>query len=203
MNIEPYLFAFDNEAHPMAMDRRHIEMLHALAMDVPAGGVCVEIGSHRGASTAAFIEALNAGKDFTLHIVEPWPTDDLRRVLSMCGKPDRIIPHYLASQTFVVKPVDLWFIDGDHRVPALIDLYNALACEARVIAMHDTKAHVATSDTNDCMGAWLAALALSNHPDRVWFEDCEKRPGEWTHRGFGWSSVPNVRVSDGANNQKI
>jgi hypothetical protein len=193
MNLEPYSFAFDNAAPPMCMDRRHVEMLHELAMQVPAGGVCVEIGSHRGASTSAFVEALNAGKDFTLHIVEIWPTDSLRRVMAMCSKPDRIIPHYLSSQTFVVKPVDLWFIDGDHRAPAMVDLYNALACEAGVIAMHDTRAHVAVRGLNGCMGTWLAALALSNHPGRVWHEDCERRPGEWTHRGFGWSCVPNDR----------
>lgn len=195
MNFEKYSFAFENDRNPpWAMDRRHVALLHGLAMAVPAGGKVVEIGCHRGASTAAFVEALNAGADFELHLVEPAPTPDLERVLGLCERRERVSCHARASEGFVLDDVDLWFVDGDHGWPAFEDVLGALCSGASVIAMHDTRSH--GHGISGTWGAARAAWLLRRHPGRRWGEDYEMRPGEWTHRGFGWSWPAGMPTED-------
>lgn len=187
MDFEKYAFAFEEDRDPpWAMDREHVAMLHALAMQVPDGGTVVEIGSHRGASTSAFVEALNKGKEFDLWCVELDPRQDLWAVCDLCTKRDDIHVCVADSTDFEIpKQADLVFIDGDHGVQALVDVYHAIEAEARVIAMHDTRSH--EHGIRGCLGAWLAAKMLSQVPERVWDEDCPVVDGRWTHRGFGWS----------------
>jgi hypothetical protein len=79
----------------------------------------------------------------------------------------------------------LVFIDGDHRWPALADLATALALKTPVIAMHDTNS--LTAGIESCWGSEMAASILREAPGRLWSEDKEKREGQHTQRGFGWS----------------
>jgi hypothetical protein len=180
MNLSKYDFAHDGFTPPWAIDKRHRSALYAMAMHCT--GNVVEIGCFRGYSTAAFVEALNDGADFTLHLVDLKITDELRRVVSMCSKPDNIVIHETHSTEFRLTCADLWFIDGDHNFAACQDVLNALASNAAIIAMHDTQAHV--HGFTECEGAYVAANALKAFPNRYFTEDSSKREREWTHRGF-------------------
>lgn len=186
MDFTPYSFCFDGRIPPMSMDKRHIEALHDLVMGVPMGGIAVEVGSHKGASTSAFIEAINRGRNFQLHVVEPRPTPELLRVISLCREPGLVVLHKTTSETFRLPHCDLWFIDGDHGWPAVADCMNALVSDSTVIALHDTRAYL--MGIQECFGAYLAAEALQADHSRIWDEDAVTRPGEWTHRGFGVST---------------
>ncbi len=182
MNLSKYDFALTPKDWPMAwhMDDMHVRALHYLAK-LCTGNV-VEVGCFRGRSTAAFIEALNEGATFNLHLVDVKITPELRRVVGMCKRPELIHIHETHSGSFLLGGADLWVVDGDHTWPAVLDVLNALASDARCIVMHDTLAHI--EGFAQCEGASLAAEALRHHRSRVCVEDCKRRDGMLTHRGL-------------------
>ena len=141
----------------------------------------MEIGSFRGASTAALVEAVNQGRLSHLHVVEPRPTPELRRVVESCKFPGRVTMHSLSSWELQFTPPDFVFIDGDHEWPAVADTLRALTWGAKVIVMHDTQNHTEFKGT---WGSNLAAALLKQAPGRVIFEDAVRRKGGHTHRGF-------------------
>ncbi len=196
MNLSKYDFAltpreWDKIWH---IDRRHWNALHAMALHCT--GNVVEIGCFRGFSTAAFTEALNAGADFDLHLVDIEVTPQLRRVIALCDKPERIHLHETHSTEFRLLDASLWMIDGDHRFAACQDVLNALASDAGIICMHDTQAHV--QGFTDCEGAYVAANALKAFARRAYIEDfgtldpSKRKHGDWTHRGFLASFAPSA-----------
>lgn len=166
--------------HDWCIDDRHLRIVHDLALQ--ATGNVVEVGCFRGRSTAAFVEALNAGADFHLHLVDIKVTPELRRVVEMCWHPDRITIHETPSRDFRLDSASLWLVDGDHTWPAVLDVLNALSSGAQCILMHDTRAHEV--GFKECEGAALAAAALRARRDRYWREDWTTRLGELTQRGF-------------------
>jgi hypothetical protein len=182
--VEP---TFDMKKYPVpaqrdqSMDDRHIYALHTAACGEWDGSrIAVEIGSFKGHSTTALVEALNIGKLDHLHVIETSPTDELRAVLSLAD-PNKITLHTVPSWEASISNADFVFIDGDHRWPALLDTLKALAWGAKVICMHDSSAW---PKLPHCWGAWNAAQALKGFEDRTWTEDNESRPGEHTYRGF-------------------
>lgn len=182
MNLAKYEFAKTPSDWEFCwnMDARHVSALYELALRCT--GNVVEIGCFRGYSTAAFVEALNDGADFQLHLVDVKITDELRRVVSMCSKPENVHIHETHSTSFLMPSADLWFVDADHTWPAVLDVLNALASGARCIAMHDTNAHAAGFAL--CEGVSLAAQAIRHHTERFYLEDVKRRICEDTHRGF-------------------
>lgn len=176
MNFEPYHFTLDREhTPPWHMDPRHVAMLYAV-LEKYRPRKTIEIGSHRGASTAAFVEALNIGIIDHLTCIEPHPTPQLHRVLGMVKQGTaRVIPK--TSDACSLK-ADLVFIDGDHDWPAIHEVARCLALDIPVIAIHDSRGFYG------CGGSALAAAVLREAEGREFEEDFETRPGEWTHRGF-------------------
>ena len=181
MNFAGYEYLLDGSS--WAMDDLHIEILHGLIMEHRPKTV-MEIGSYRGRSAIAYIEALKAGADFTLHLVEPNPRDSLLRLVDSCGFKNRI-RMYTASSWEIQIPCDFVFIDGDHRWPAVADTLAAVALGSKVIAMHDTRAH--EHGYRHVWGSYTAARLLEKMPGRQWHEDFDKRAGMRTERGLGWS----------------
>lgn len=170
---------------PMAMDYRHVtDLLNSILQAAPK--VAVEIGSYQGHSTVAFIEAMDVLHDLHLHVFEPWPTPELRRILATY--PLRTTLHTTPIWGSDVRP-DFVFIDGDHGVPALADLAYCLAREVPTIAMHDTNGHTCGLTPE---GSEQAARLLREMPGRTWTEDKETREGEWTQRGFGVSRITDL-----------
>ena len=167
---------------PMAMDYRHVtDLFNTIMQARPL--VAVEIGSYQGHSTVAFTEAMHLIPEMVLHVFEPYPTPELRRVLSEF--PNRIELHTTPIWGSSVRP-DFAFIDGDHGIPALADLAYCLARSTPVIAMHDTNGHTCGLTPE---GSEQAARLLREMPNRVWTEDKELREGEFTQRGFGVSTL--------------
>lgn len=168
----------------MAMDYRHVERLHA-AILFAKPQVAVEIGSHKGHSMVAFLEAMRVLPEMRLHVFEPHLTPELTRCLELAGDiADRVQIRQCPVWNQSTRP-DFVFIDGDHGLPALSDLAWCLAKDVRTIAMHDTRSALRLPD---CWGAATAAMLLRDMPFRHWSEDFEDRPGEATWRGFGVST---------------
>jgi len=185
MNLwEKYGLDPNTGSPPMAMDLRHVEMLK-LAIIEARSRTAVEIGSHLGHSLVAFIEAMNELLDLKVHVFEPNYTTALDELIMESGVSDRIIIHRYPVWGAGVAP-DFVFIDGDHGLPALADLAWCLAKNVRTIAMHDTRS---CTRLQSCWGAGEVAALLKDMPSREWTGDCEDRPGEWTWRGFGVSTL--------------
>jgi len=168
------------------MDPRHIELLRRLILTHKPHRA-VEIGSYKGESTQAFLDAMQELPDLTLDVVDPKIRQELVDRVKLAGLEDRV--NFVLDPVFDVPVLggdpDLVFIDGDHRWPALGDMSWALASGASVVAMHATQSHV--HNIPNTLGAYRAANILRNAYGRVWNEDAEIREKEWTHRGFGWS----------------
>jgi hypothetical protein len=190
-DYSPYRFAHCGTHMPM--DEYHIQLLFAAAKLLPSGDrVAVEIGSYRGASTAALVEAVNQGFLSHLHVVEIKPTAQLRKIISMCRFPGKVTLHTKPSWELELKTVDLVFIDGDHKWPAVGDTLRALTWGASVICMHDSRSWPSISGT---WGARLGANMLREAAGRNVFEDCESRSGMATHRGFFVSAATWVDLA--------
>lgn len=182
-----YGIALDTRTPPWSIDYLHLEILLKVILAVKPERA-MEIGSHRGHSTAAFLRALELLPGMTLDIVEPKPPEELLRLIEAHPAKDRITLHKTPSWEIRATP-DFVFIDGDHRWPALADLAWALARGVSTIAMHDTRSFA--HGIESCWGATMAADILRNSPHRTWFCDEKKRDGMWTHRGFGVSTTCN------------
>lgn len=181
MNFEGYEYLLDGSR--WAMDDLHIRMLHDLVIEHRPASV-MEIGSYRGRSAIAYLEAIKAGVDFHLHLVEPEPRDTLLRLIDASEFRRRISLHTAPSWELQI-PCDLVFIDGNHTWPAVGDTLSALALGTRVIALHDTRGM--ENGYKHVWGSALAARLLERFPGREWHEDAARRPGMATERGFGWS----------------
>lgn len=180
--------AFDLAKYPlvwsdwMQMDDRHVQMLYRAACSEWRGTrVAVEIGSWKGRSTTALVEALNQGRLDHLHVIEVKPTRELREVLACARDASKVTLHTKPSWDLDLAAADFVFIDGDHRWPALADTLRAVTWGAKVICMHDSASF---PRLQSCWGSWNAAKMLKQCPGRVYEEDCEDRAGEKTFRGF-------------------
>ncbi len=193
-NYEKYRFAHCGTHMPM--DELHIQMLHKLTTietgTPPDQKIAVEIGSYQGASTAAFIEALNQGLIGHLHVVEVRPTETLRQILQMASDQSRITLHTKPFWDTDIGPADIVFIDGDHKWPAIGDALRAITWGAKIIAMHDSQSWPEIPGT---WGAKLASGCIRDMPSRQVFEDAEQRNGMKTQRGFFVSADLEIDLS--------
>lgn len=189
-DYSPYRFAHCGTHMPM--DEYHIQLLYAACTLGGRDKVAVEIGSYRGASTAAMIEAVNQGWIRHLHVVEIKPTDALRKVIGMCKYPDRVTLHTRPSWEIEIDRPDLVFVDGDHKWPAVGDVLRAVTWGSSIICMHDSKTYPTIAGT---WGARLAAGLLAEMQDREKFEDSQARDGMLTYRGFFVSCVKWVDMA--------
>lgn len=188
LNQTPMKPTYDISKYPLfpsewaQMDDRHIYQLHAAACsDWHGSRVAVEIGSWKGRSTTALIEALNMGKLDHLHIIEIKPQPELHQIIACANDPGKVTLHTVSSWDAKIESADFVFIDGDHKWAAAIDTLRAITWGAKVIAMHDTQAF---PRFGDCWGSTLVARLMKDHKEWVWEEDCEDRPDEKTFRGF-------------------
>jgi hypothetical protein len=184
-------------AHEWAVDLRHAQVLFAVcAWARPR--VVVEIGSHRGASTAAFVEAIRAGFVEQLHCIEPRPRPQLFQVCARAAGRVTIHRRPLGPELvrFVLRPAAMVLIDGDHGAPALTDLAAFLRENTAIIALHDTNPlspHAAA-----CWGAIRAAEQLRSHDHGAYAiaHDQALRPGERTHRGLTLGFLRDPALAD-------
>ena len=140
MNIwQQYGLEYHGVTPDMAMDLRHVNTLHDCITAVKPG-VAVEVGSWKGHSTVAFLEAMKKLPDMHLHVVELYPKPELLEILKPFG--DRVTLHTKPTWEISddeMRCVDFIFIDGDHGLAAFADVCFALLYSPTAIAMHDTR----------------------------------------------------------------
>ena len=189
MDFKRYEFTLNCDHPNWITDKRHVEIIYEILMRTDMKRIA-EIGSYTGFSTAAFIEAINNGKDFKLHLSEPWPTKQLEAVVSMCKKPDNVVLHTQYGEKLLEdwQDFDLVFVDADHSMAgAGSDLLKILANDVPNVMAHDTNLSE-WQDHYDGRGAELLGRVLKIHPDYKVIEDKEERKGEFTQRGFLFAS---------------
>ena len=191
MDFEKYEFTLDCDHPDWLTDKRHVEIIYEFLMANDFKRVA-EIGSYSGFSTAAFIEALNQGKDFKFHISELTPTRQLKALISLCKKPDNIILHVQTGEEVLEhwRDFDFVFIDGDHDVKgAGAELLMILRYGIPNLMAHDTNIYKIDKIYHPCKGAELIARTMKSHKDYYWLEDKEERQGELTDRGLFFATM--------------
>ena len=191
MDFEKYEFTLDCDHPDWLTDKRHVEIIYEFLMANDFKRVA-EIGSYSGFSTAAFIEALNQGKDFKFHISELAPTRQLKALISLCKKPDNIILHVQTGEEVLEhwRDFDFVFIDGDHDVKgAGAELLMILRYGIPNLMAHDTNIYKIDKIYHPCKGAELIARTMKSHKDYYWLEDKEERQGELTDRGLVFATM--------------
>jgi len=159
------------------IDETHVNLLHEIIM-IAKPKVAMEIGSYKGASLVAFLEAMDT-IPFQLHVVEPVITPELAILISTSPHRSRIIIHKENSYLTKINP-DFIFIDGDHDMGVWKDMLYCFVRGVPTIAMHDTR-----TTLPQCKGSREVAELLRGEN---FLEDCKRRPDERTERGFGlWS----------------
>jgi hypothetical protein len=191
MDFEKYEFTLDCDHPDWLTDKRHVEIIYEFLMANDFKRVA-EIGSYSGFSTAAFIEALNQGKDFKFHISELAPTRQLKALISLCKKPDNIILHVQTGEEVLEywRDFDFVFIDGDHDVKgAGAELLMILRYGIPNLMAHDSNIYKIDKIYHPCKGAELIARTMKSHKDYYWLEDKEERQGELTDRGLFFATM--------------
>lgn len=181
--FSPYAYTLDDSG--WELDDCHVQLLFDTLMEVKPK-VVVEIGSFRGRSAIAYMEALKAGAKFSLHLIEPSPQASLLRLIEESGFKDRVKLHEKPYWELLI-PADFVFVDGDHSWPCIADVLAALTMGVKTIAMHDTRSH--ECGYPGTWGSHMVAQMLEASPSRTWVEDAGRRPGMRTERGFGISTL--------------
>jgi predicted O-methyltransferase YrrM len=137
------------ECFPGSIDSETGRFIYSLARLVRPE-LAVEIGTHHGVSTLWMARALEdnrIGRLLAIDLfIEP-PLEEVRRTIERAGLAGRVefvrgpsLTAGLAACRRAGRPVDLLFIDGDHRIPGCAADFDALAAEVRVggyVILHD------------------------------------------------------------------
>jgi predicted O-methyltransferase YrrM len=167
----------------VAMDKRHVYLLRDI-LDFGFKST-LELGSFNGASSTAFIEAVNAGKVERATFCECTPTHSLRSVIGNCRHPDRVRLTTKPSWDVLEgeDDFDLILVDANHDLESVAkELTHLLQSRPLCVVAHDTNATAA--GLPKCEGAQLLKQVFEAMPDYYCLEDRETRAGELTHRGF-------------------
>ncbi len=150
----------------------------------------LEIGSWRGWSTTAFIDALAAGKIVDCHICEPFPQQELlNRIANL-----RIGLHPETSVETLSDDGawDFVFIDGDHQLSTVMaEAELLLRWKVPTIMAHDT-----CNGDPGCEGPQHMKVMLQKAGYLI-LEDAIRRDGELTHRGMLFATVDPLLLEVG------
>ena len=183
------------------MDERHVNIIHNIVMENNFKTI-VEIGVYVGYSTCALLSALDKGKKFDLHLVEPYQfrpeeTSNLDETISYCANKEAVNVHNLESDIFwseaCPSDIDLIIIDGDHRIPgASTDFFYTLKNDVPNIISHDSNPPPEKEWAKYCDGSKIIADILKSHKDFKFLEDKESRAGERTYRGLLYATKEEI-----------
>lgn len=194
ITLTPEPYAFDMAyarcfALPeVAMDRRHIWMLHDVLCGWPFRNA-LEIGSFNGASATAFVEAINKGQGLGVSgsatFCDVSVTHSLMSVVQNCRDPERvrITPQPSWQVLDSELPFDFVLVDASHDIESVsLEMTRLLKRRPLCVMAHDTNATQA--GYSKCEGAALLAETFRGLPGYGCIEDNAKRPGERTDRGL-------------------
>lgn len=184
-------YTFDNPAYARcyadpftATDKRHVYMIHDVLMAWPFRET-LEIGSFQGASSTAFIEAINKGHELNATFCDIQPSGSLLDVLHSCQKPNRTRLTMQFSWTVLASdlPFDFIFVDTAHDADTVsLELKHLLRRKPLCVMAHDTNATAAGHPK--CEGAANLAKAFRETRGYYCIEDTLYRHGEQTERGL-------------------
>jgi hypothetical protein len=171
-----------------AMDKRHIFMLHEILCAWPFKSA-LEIGSFKGASATAFIEAINRGvglgESGGALFCDVSVSDSLIEVVTSCRYPDRvrITPQPSWAVLDSAEDYDFVFVDAAHDLDSVsVEIKKLLRRRPLCVMAHDTNATAA--GYSKCEGAQLLRETFMKQAGYRCIEDCVKRSGERTDRGL-------------------
>jgi predicted O-methyltransferase YrrM len=172
----------------MAMDRRHVYLIHDVLRQWPFRNT-LELGSWMGASSTAFVEAINAGAGMVATFCDVSPTDSLWDVVGNCRHPERVRVTADKSWEVLESPedFDLVLVDANHDLASVrAELDRLVVRKPICIIAHDTAA--TANGYPHAEGAAMLTEELRttwrNRWDYQAFTDDRKRDGEETHRGL-------------------
>lgn len=179
---------------PNPIDARHCNWLRSILLSGHFKRVC-EIGSHKGFSTTAFLDALGAGTVEEVHICEPHPQRELLNLIDGHSKRNRIKLHRCNSVDFLDSDTnfDFLFLDSDHREEVtLAELERLLPANLLCVAAHDTGSY---GRYPQCDGP-MHLKAVYQAEAYSCIEDSLYRKGERTERAlFVACRTPEVYAS--------
>ncbi len=184
------LAPFDLGAYPQvwrlpawSVDRRHIYWLYDILASGPIK-TALEIGCLHGATSTAFVEAINAGRLEHATFCDIDIRQELRQTVAKCIHPERT--RVVECDSVVLldegRPYDLVLLDGDHRLPAVTaEVERLVKMRPLCIVAHDTSAIVGRYTR--CEGPAYLKQRLQTL-GWLCLEDALPRAGEMTHRGL-------------------
>ena len=167
------------------MDYTHVMLLYNLLMATPYRRV-LEVGSHTGYSTTAFVEALKHGASFEVHLCDIGFEDSVR---NLCRKCSNITLHQMRSVDYLATAgkFDFALLDGSHIAEDVEDEFEYLSMNGcRSFLLHDTCTQLLPQNRNKPWfdGPLLLKNKLLASPDWLTVEDSVPRNGEETERGL-------------------
>jgi hypothetical protein len=167
-----------------AMDKRHVFMLYDVLRSFPFEQA-LEIGCFNGASSSAFVQAINEGAPFRATFCDVAVTHSLMAVVGNCRNPDQVRitsqPSWMVLDTN--EPFDFVLVDAAHDTESVsLEIKHLLRRKPLCVMAHDTSA--TEHGYSKCEGAELLKKTFTAHPEYHVVEDAIKRPGERTERGL-------------------
>jgi predicted O-methyltransferase YrrM len=124
------------------------DTLYRLARACTGRGVIVEIGSYKGRSTICLARGSQAGRNLPIYAIDPHrgtAYEEFKRNLAGAGIEDIVTHVRQPSQEAVSviddEPIELLFIDGDHKYPMVLEdfeLFVPRLVDGGYLVMHDT-----------------------------------------------------------------
>ncbi len=173
----------------VAMDPRHVYVIHAILRAWPFASA-LELGSFWGASSTAFIEAINRGSALNVTLCEVMPPPALFTVAGNCRHQGRVRMTRLHSWDALAEPADHDFIlvDANHDLASVQrEMTHLLRRRPLCVMAHDT--HATAAGYAACEGAQWLADTFRSQPDYRCREDCASRAGERTERGLFFATT--------------
>jgi hypothetical protein len=167
-----------------ATDKRHVFMVHGVLRSHPFQQA-LEIGCFNGATSTAFVEAINGGSPFRATFCDVCPTHSLAAVINNCRKPDQCRvttqPSWMVLDTN--EPFDFIMVDAAHDLDSVsLELKHLMRRRPLCVMAHDTSA--TENGFSKCEGAELLKRTFQNDPGYHYIEDNARRDGELTERGM-------------------
>ncbi|WP_050024700.1 class I SAM-dependent methyltransferase [Verrucomicrobium sp. BvORR034] len=165
-----------NRIGPMATDKRHIGWMRTLLLS-RKWRASLEVGCLGGASSVAFVDAVNERALMHAHFCDKRFTREFHQVAQKCWGAYTLHEEdsYECLSRFSKHELEFVYVDGDHSIETLQREYHQLArLKPAVVAAHDVVG-------DDGPGYLMVQLQRDGYFCLV---DCKRRKGEGTHRGF-------------------
>lgn len=182
------------------MDIRHILILHNILL-LPFFSKVLEIGTHHGLSTTAFIEA-NIKRDdkFEIHLCDIKFEESAK---NLCLNIQAANMHELRSSDYLQNSpkFDFALLDGSHIAEDVEDEFEYLCLNGiDTLMLHDvnTQFLIENKETPWFDGPMFLKHKLLASPDWLCLEDSLYRVGEKTERGLFFATTKKIIYDEAA-----